>query len=113
MKNGEVFSGIFFGASLEGTDQAYLLKMVQKVRSNDKVEPNGSPDTCGDFIGSGEDYDMSFGTKDVVHLAVDGVSFDIREKAQNGTAFFPRTCDPDADEPRPNRGLPYRCRHLW
>ncbi|KAI4174549.1 MAG: hypothetical protein LQ348_006362 [Seirophora lacunosa] len=94
VKNGEAFSGIFFGASLEGTDQAYLLKMVQKVRSNDKVEPNGSPDACGDFIGSGEDYDMSFGTKDVVHLAVDGVSFDIREKAQNGQTGGFRT---DAD----------------
>ncbi|KAL8646566.1 MAG: hypothetical protein Q9210_006062 [Variospora velana] len=85
VKNGEAFSGIFFGASLDGSDQAYLLKMVQKVRASDKTEPNGSPDTYGDFIGSGEDYAMSFDTKDVVHLAVDGVTFDISERAQNGS----------------------------
>ncbi|KAL9021315.1 MAG: hypothetical protein Q9185_001425 [Variospora sp. 1 TL-2023] len=94
VKNGEAFSGIFFGASLDGSDQAYLLKMVQKVRPSDKIEPNGSPDIYGDFIGSGEDYAMSFDTKDVVHLAVDGVTFDIRERAQNGQTGSFRT---DAD----------------
>lgn len=91
VKNGEAFSGIFFGASLDGSDQAYLLKMVQKVRPSDKIEPNGSPDTYGDFIGSGEDYAMSFDTKDVVHLAVDGVTFDIRERAQNGAGAYSET----------------------
>lgn len=90
MKKGEAFSGIFFGASLEGSDQAYLLKMVQKVRSGDKSEANGNSDIYGDFIGSGEDYAMSFDTKDVVHLAVDGVTFDIRDKALNGRSLSPR-----------------------
>ncbi|KAI4156972.1 MAG: hypothetical protein L6R39_000882 [Caloplaca ligustica] len=94
VKSGEVFSGIFFGASLEGSDRGYLLKMVHKIRSADKAEANGSTETNGEFIGSGEDYAMSFDTKDVVHLAVDGVTFDVRDKAQNGQAGGFRT---DAD----------------
>ncbi|KAL8721505.1 MAG: hypothetical protein Q9225_001850 [Loekoesia sp. 1 TL-2023] len=94
VKSGEIFSGIFFGASLEGNDQSYLLKMVQKIRSVDKAEPNGNYETHSDYIGSGEDHAMSFDMKDVVHLAVDGVTFDIREKALNGATAGFRT---DAD----------------
>ncbi|KAL8942856.1 MAG: hypothetical protein Q9211_001219 [Gyalolechia sp. 1 TL-2023] len=91
VKSGEVFSGVFFGASLDGNDQGYLLKMVQKIRPGDKAEANGNSETHTDYIGSGEDHAMSFDTKDVVHLAVDGVTFDIRDKTQNGTTAGFRT----------------------
>lgn len=84
MRNGEAFSGIFFGATFDGNDPAYLLKMVQKHRSVDKSEANGNPEVHGDFTGSGEDYAMSFDMNDVLHLSVDGVSFEVREKSQNG-----------------------------
>ena len=84
MKNGDTFSGIFYGSSLEGSESGYLLKMVQKVRSSDKSEANGINENHGEYIGSGEDHAMSFELKDVVRLAVDGVTFDIRDKAPNG-----------------------------
>ena len=84
MKNGETFSGVFFGASLEGNDRGYLLKMVQKTLVSDKGEANGVDETYNDYVGSGEDHAMTFDFKDVVHLAVNGVTFDIRDKALNG-----------------------------
>lgn len=58
--------------------------MVQQVRSGSKNEVNGSPETSGEYIGIGEEHSMSFDIKDVADLAVDKVTFDHREKAQNG-----------------------------
>ncbi|KAL8694728.1 MAG: hypothetical protein Q9218_000654 [Villophora microphyllina] len=84
VKNGDVFSGIFYGSSFEGHDSGYLLKMVQKIKSGDKREPNGGHDNLGDYIGCGEDHAMSFELKDVADLAVDGMTFDVHEKASNG-----------------------------
>ncbi|KAL8831794.1 MAG: hypothetical protein Q9170_005151 [Blastenia crenularia] len=83
VKGGDIFSGVFYGASLEGNGQCYLLKMAQKVKQGDKCEANGNYDDRSDFIGFGEDHIMPFDMKDVIHLAVDSVTFDIREKAQN------------------------------
>lgn len=91
VKSGEVFSGIFYGASFDGNDQGYLLKMVQKIRSGEKAEANGNNEVHNDYIGSGEDHSMSFDTKDVVHLAVEGVTFDVRDKAHNGAVTGFRT----------------------
>ncbi|KAL9586026.1 MAG: hypothetical protein Q9212_001171 [Teloschistes hypoglaucus] len=91
VKDGDVFSGIFYGSSFEGPDPAYLLKMVQKTKSSDKREPNGGQDALGDYIGHGEDHAMSFEMKDVAGLAVDGVTFDVREKAPNGVGAGFRT----------------------
>ncbi|KAL8970783.1 MAG: hypothetical protein Q9183_001361 [Haloplaca sp. 2 TL-2023] len=91
VKNGDTFSGIFYGSSLEGSESGYLLKMVQKVRSS---EANGIHENHGEYIGSGEDHAMSFELKDVVHLAVDGVNFDVHGKAPNGVVAGFRT---DAD----------------
>ena len=58
--------------------------MVQKVKSNDRAEANGNKDAFGDYIGSGDDHAMSFDSRDIVDLAVEGVTFDIGDKAQNG-----------------------------
>ncbi|KAL8665469.1 MAG: hypothetical protein Q9202_002174 [Teloschistes flavicans] len=91
VKNGDVFSGIFYGSSFEGPDPGYLLKMVQKTKPSDKREPNSGQDSLGDYIGHGEDHAMSFEMKDVAGLAVDGVTFDVREKAPNGVGAGFRT----------------------
>ncbi|KAL8711363.1 MAG: hypothetical protein Q9220_004260 [cf. Caloplaca sp. 1 TL-2023] len=89
LKNGEKFSGIFFGSSLEGKESKYLLKMVQRVSSSERAETNGNHETLGEYIGSGEDHAVSFETKDVADLAVDGVTFETSQKATNGlTAGF-------------------------
>ncbi|KAL8953189.1 MAG: hypothetical protein Q9222_000924 [Ikaeria aurantiellina] len=89
LKTGEIFSGIFFGSSLEGKESKYLLKMVQRVSPSERPETNGNHETYGEYIGSGEDHAVSFETKDVIDLAVDGVTFETSEKATNGvTAKF-------------------------
>ena len=84
IKNGDVFSGTFFGADMENHEPTYLLKMVQQVRSSNKGENNGSQDSLGEYMGIGEEHSMSFDIKEVASLAVDDVTFDHREKTQNG-----------------------------
>lgn len=85
VRSGDVFSGIFFGASIENQDISYLLKMVQQTKAADKTDTtNGVKDTSMDYIGVGEDHSMSFEGKDVLNVAVDGVIFSAQEKQQNG-----------------------------
>ena len=87
VKNGDVFSGVFFGAAFDNNESNYVLKMVQKIKSGEKTEVNGSQDILNEYVGVGEDHTMSFESKDVVSLAVEGVTFDGREKPQNGNFF--------------------------
>ena len=84
VKNGDVFSGIFFGADVESHEPSYLLKMVQQIRFGNKSEVNGNQENLGEYIGIGDDYSMSFDIKEVADLAVDNVTFDHRDKSQNG-----------------------------
>ena len=92
MKNGDVFSGVFVGSIVENHESAYLLKMVQHVKSEEKCEANGIQECTGDYIGVGEDHAMSFDIKEVVDLAVEGVAFDARDKPQNGMEISLRQC---------------------
>ena len=86
VRSGDVFSGIFFGASIDNQDIAYLMKMVQQTKSMEKNEAvNGVKDNQQDYIGIGDDHSMSFEGKDVVDLAVEGVSLVVPEKQANGT----------------------------
>lgn len=82
MKNGDTFSGIFYGATLEGHDSGYLLKMVQLVNNRGKV--NGVKDNSEEYIGVGDEHAMSFDLKEVIHLAAAEVGFNARDKSQNG-----------------------------
>ena len=91
VKNGDVFSGIFFGADVENHEPSYLLKMVQQVRSSSKSEVNGNQEASGEYIGIGDDHSMSFDIKEVADLAVDNVTFDHRDKTQNGKFPLPAT----------------------
>ena len=85
-KNGDAFTGIFFGATIE-SEPAYLLKMVQQIKHAEKSDgANGIKSTSQDFIGIGEDHSLSFDIKDVVDLAVEGANFSAHEKQQNGNA---------------------------
>ncbi|KAI9878365.1 MAG: hypothetical protein M1830_001108 [Pleopsidium flavum] len=94
-KTGDRFTGIFAGASLENNESAYLLKMVQQVRSTADDQSNGVGETSSNYLGSGADHAMSFEIKDVMDLAAENVSFnDITAKSQNGTSSGFRT---DAD----------------
>jgi hypothetical protein len=67
---------------LENYESAYLLKMVQQ--SYNKGDTVRGKDYPEEYIGIGHDHAMSFDTKDVAALAVEGVIFNAREKSQNG-----------------------------
>ena len=84
VKNGDVFTGVFFGTTMENHQSAYLMKMVEQVKSGTKAESNGIQDCSGGFIGSGDDFAMSFDTKEVTDLAVEGITFDSLHKMPNG-----------------------------
>ena len=88
VKNGDVFTGVFFGATMENHQSAYLMKMVEQVKSGAKAEPNGTQDCSGGFIGRGDDFAMSFDTKEVTDLAVEGITFDSQHKMQNGGSLL-------------------------
>ena len=83
-KNGDAFTGVFFGAIMENHDSAYLLKMVQQTKFGARGEVNGVQESSASYTGSGEDYAMSFDIKDVVDLAIEGVAFDGQHKSHNG-----------------------------
>ena len=83
--NGSVYSGIFVGFTMEQHETSYLLKMVRQV-SGPKTEANGVHETSSDYIGVGSDHAMSFDTKDVVDLGVEGVSFGAQDRGQNGAS---------------------------
>ncbi|KAL8728979.1 MAG: hypothetical protein Q9166_005074 [cf. Caloplaca sp. 2 TL-2023] len=91
VKNGDVFSGVFFGSSFENNELGCLLQMVQKVKSSDQAETNGDHEVHGEYIGSGENHAMSFDMKDVIDLAIEGVTFDNRDKVLNGATGGFRT----------------------
>lgn len=69
---------------MEGHDSAYLLKMVQQI--SNKGEINGAKEVIEEYIGVGDDCAMSFDIKEVIDLAVEGVVFNNRDRAQNGTS---------------------------
>ena len=82
VKNGDIFTGIFHGATMEGPESGYLLKMVQQV--NHRGEVNGVKEVSEEYIGVGNEHAMSFDLKDVIHLAAAEVGFNARDKSQNG-----------------------------
>ena len=84
LKNAEVFSGIFFGASIENNESVYILKMVRQIKTTETGEVNGAQDEMGAFVGSGEDHTMVFDIQDVMYLAVEGVELVAQDKHQNG-----------------------------
>ncbi len=69
---------------MENHEPAYLLKMVQQVRSGNKNDVNGNHEASGEYVGIGEEHSMSFDVKEIADLAVDNVTFDHRHKSQNG-----------------------------
>ncbi|KAL8674929.1 MAG: hypothetical protein Q9168_000632 [Polycauliona sp. 1 TL-2023] len=91
VKNGDVFSGIWYGSSFENNEPRCSLQMVQRVKASDKSEINGDHETHDDYVGFGDNHSMGFDMKDVIHVAVEGVTFDNREKLLNGPAAGFRT----------------------
>ncbi|KAI9850032.1 MAG: hypothetical protein M1838_006172 [Thelocarpon superellum] len=95
VSNGNIFTGIFSGASLDAGESAWVLRMTQQTKQKSVHQANGVDDSAPDYIGSGPEHIMSFETKDVIDVAVNGVAFtDAPSRGQNGVSAGFRT---DAD----------------
>ncbi|KAF2759452.1 hypothetical protein EJ05DRAFT_484405 [Pseudovirgaria hyperparasitica] len=89
LKNGDKYSGIFSGASLETSESRYVFKMVKRVQ-----QANGSPEPIDEYIGTGGDHVMSVDIVDVVDLDVQQVKLDrIQPRQQNGISSFQTDSD--------------------
>lgn len=87
VKNGDVFAGIFWGAVMENQDSTYLLKMVHQVKSAKSNGANGVRDPPQEYLGTGEDHAMSFDTREVINLTVEGATLAGQDKHYNGKRF--------------------------
>ncbi|GAB7348122.1 hypothetical protein MBLNU459_g6140t2 [Dothideomycetes sp. NU459] len=89
--NGEQFTGVFSGSSLEPSDARFTMKMVRRTRSASGARANGANGVSEDYIGHGEDHLIAFDLQDIIDLNVSSVELSVSEKAQNGTAPSFRT----------------------
>jgi hypothetical protein len=89
VKNGDKFTGIFTGSSIESTEPAYVLKMVKHIKSvSGSEQSNGVKDSSSGFIGTGAEHVMIFELRDVVDLCVEAVVFNnVMSKPQNGVCL--------------------------
>lgn len=83
-RSGDHFSGIFFGAELDGSDPSCLLKMVQQLKQGSKGSPDRTVDHTGDFLGSGSDFAMTFAFKDLIDICVENTAMGAKGKQPNG-----------------------------
>ena len=82
--SGDQFSGIFYGAETEGADPAFLLKMVQQLKQGSKNSANGAPDSIGEFVGVGDDFEMTFSFRDITSISVNNVPPTNKDTLPNG-----------------------------
>lgn len=84
VKNGDKFTGIFSGSSIESSEPAYILKMVKHMKSANE-QSNGVKESGSGYIGTGTEHVMIFETRDVVGLSAEAVVFnDVTSRPQNG-----------------------------
>jgi hypothetical protein len=85
LKNGEQFTGVFSGSSLESSARSvYILKMVKRTRLASHQQINGNTDLPDEYVGEGEDHVMVFDTQDTADLAVANVVTANAHATQNG-----------------------------
>lgn len=85
LKNGEQFTGVFSGSSLESSAKSvYILKMVKKIRLASHQQVNGNTELPDEYVGEGEDHVMVFDTQDTADLAVANVVTAAAHATQNG-----------------------------
>lgn len=85
VRNGERYTGIFSGGSLDSPEDRYVLKMVKKIDPVNSQQINGTTESHDEYIGQGDDHVMTFETQDVVTLNCANVSTaQNRAKTQNG-----------------------------
>ncbi|KAF2635826.1 PAB1 binding protein-like protein [Massarina eburnea CBS 473.64] len=89
LKNGEKYTGVLSGTSLDPTELRYVFKMVKKVQAAGDTVVNGTAEASDDYIGAGDNYVMSFDMSDVADFHVNNVILDkTLSKGQNGVSSF-------------------------
>lgn len=88
LKNGEKYTGVLSGTSLDPTEMRYVFKMVKKVQSASDAQVNGTTSVSDDYVGVGDYHVMAFDIGDVADFHVPNVVLDrSQSKAQNGELF--------------------------
>lgn len=85
LKNGEKYSGVLSGTSLDPSELRYVFKMVKKLLPAANPQSNGVGDVSDDYVGVGDYHVMSFDMSDVADFNVNHVVLDKSQvKGQNG-----------------------------
>lgn len=88
LKNGEKYTGVLSGTSLDPTEMRYVFKMVKKIQAAVDAPVNGTVETSEDYIGVGDNHVMAFDMSDVAEFHVSNVVLNKAQgKGQNG--IFP------------------------
>lgn len=91
LKNGEKYTGVLSGTSLDPTEMRYVFKMVKRIQDGE-TPVNGTNGLSDDYIGVGDNHVMSFDIGDVADFNVSNVVLDkTQSKAQNGASNSFRT----------------------
>lgn len=86
LKNGEKYTGVLSGTSLDPNELRYVFKMVKHAGSISGTAANGTDGQSDAYVGNDSDHVMSVDVADVAHLHAQDVVFDGRPgRAQNGT----------------------------
>ncbi|KAF1839213.1 hypothetical protein BDW02DRAFT_487487 [Decorospora gaudefroyi] len=89
LKNGDKYSGVLSGTSLDPSELRYVFKMVKKLLPANNAQSNGSGEASDDYVGVGDYHVMSFDMSDVADFNVNNVVLDKSQtKGQNGTTGF-------------------------
>jgi hypothetical protein len=91
LKNGDKYSGVLSGTSLDPSELRYVFKMVKKLLPASNAQTNGASQSSDDYVGSGDYHVMSFDMSDVADFNVNNVVLDKSQlKGPNGKCQNPK-----------------------
>lgn len=67
-----------------------MFKMVRQISSHPKDGANGANEASSEYIGTGPDHTMVFGTGDIIDITIANVSTTSSSAIQNGNTRFPK-----------------------
>ena len=104
---GDVYSGIFSGASLEKPGIKYVLKMTKKQSSVKDSQANGATNAV-EYLGYSDDHVMLFDPVDVALCTVSGLQLGkYSSRMANGTLLLPYDSHISLQKARDREQLPY------
>lgn len=86
MKDGEKFTGIFSGSTLESNETILILKMARRPLSeSDSAQSNGVSQNEPSYVGSGSDHQLLIDVQDITCSDIQSLSTSgVVAKDQNG-----------------------------